>query len=744
MAKTVEAPVVVKIPNNAAAEKAAQLQVFVVDGSGNVIEQTPLKGGEAALSTLKDKIKGSRLFVAPALPKELPASKINVRTLTFAGAHEITQNFTAEKQITVAQLPGGIWQPPGWFWCKVRGNVNNTITLNGAPFTGPVCNARVHICNVERRYWWPFWTLPVIPANILAELKAKLKTIRIPVSPIPPLPDPAPRILGAVEKLSDLKPVLAANTIAAPLTDSVHAEIQAATTQNIRAIVSKYHDLLYPHLCLWPIYWDWFYYLSEETVVTTDCNGNFEGSIFRFPGYTENIYIWVEVFINGHWVTVYRPPFVCNTHWNYDCHTPINIHLADQDIPPCNCGVPMPSGSVWFTGIGNYGIALNIQQDVNHTATITQSVIAPNVAQTTVIRNVGCTNLVDSNQLAPFGSKLDFYLAFDVTKPSDGVRPATHYRWRRKVIKDAGLNNLPSPAPLTVGGPISRYYLWQDTVTHQWHSGSIDLHDTDANNEVGYKIPNFVPTSYPGVPANAEWDAFNFLSSAFDSNSVPDGYLAQFELELLYKDAANRFVVMSVPTNTFQVSHDTDYHNGSVPAPFTLDGLHNNYLTLDSSNNTKAVNLSLKVRIDNAQVAAHINEVQLLDLAGNPTGVTSGDCGFIIYSNPDQKVRISFVATEPFNFATFTFEVWKGSSGDIHPETQSGYVFSNVGIYRLSGGVYSADVRIADLLGTCHGKAAFGGYLWVHSLSTNGYTALWQYGGHYAASGNIAFALSNT
>ena len=66
-------------------------------------------------------------------------------------------------------------------------------------------------------------------------------------------------------------------------------------------------------------------------------------------------------------------------------------------------------------------------------------------------------------------------------------------------------------------------------------------------------------------------------------------------MELLNKNAAELFEVVSVPVSTFQISVDHDSgaaYGGSVPAPYTASGTGNNYLTLDTLKPGNAVSLS--------------------------------------------------------------------------------------------------------------------------------------------------------
>lgn len=706
------------------------LSIYVVGKDGSVLETAPFSDGKARLAASRDAIKGARIFVGPPFPKEYPASKINAFTLASSGARQVSANFASTGDISIQHLPEGITVRPPFRVCDVVGNVSNTLTIDGVATSGPVCKARVHICTVDWYYRWPIWLRPVISANILNELQDRFAAIA--PTPAPPAPDPAAvaktslplRSLtnraasrASAASVSPGRPAGLATPALKPLPADVHSAIQTATTDTIQEIVADHAEILFPYFCRWPIFWPWFYRLTEETVVSTDCNGHFDGLLYNFgPLPVENIYVWVEALIGGVWTTVYRPPFPCNTHWDYTCNTDIDITLTNSSIPPCNCGTQASDGTVWFTSIGSYAIASGIQQD-------------PTFTNAFGIQTLGCTNLFDANQLCPFGSTLDLNLAFGSILP-----PAGYYRWKQTLAYDSSLTLLTGESPVYITPTIGRPYLWQKT-DGSWQSGSINLTTVDADGNTAYSIPNFDVTTYPGVPATAEWVSFNFLSAYLDSNSIPDGYVARFELELLNLNAAGVFEVVSVSDPTFQVSVDTDPstgYGGSVDAPTT-------YLTPDPSITGNALSLSVLVRVDNSPVTAQINDATL---AGT---VSTGPnpCGFLQFSDTSQDVVLSFQASEAFNFATFGYSVTKGDVGSVL--SVGGYVFQSPAPFTLSAGTYtSSGETVADLLGTCT-RAAFAENLVVQHLATNGSSPLWEtFGAPYYGGGTEAFALTNS
>jgi hypothetical protein len=726
-------PIVIKLSEDPVDREGA-LNAYVVNSSGKVVETTPFKGTAAHLTASIETLKGGRLFIGAAFPAEYPTSKIDAYALAEAGAYQVSVSLNKDNEIAVLRLPPKSIIIPPLRICDVQGNVTNNLVINGVPNSGPVCKAKVHICTVEWFYRWPIWLRPVVPPDVLEALKQSIVGLRTGPE-VPPLPDPAPaaalplasnRLAGSVSLKAPGRPAAPALK---PLPVGIEAKILAATPDTIHELASTYSDILYPYFCLWPIFWPWFYRVVEQEIVYTDCNGHFDGWLFTVGApVEENVYIWVEATIGGAWVTVYNPPFPCATHWDYTCGTDIDITLSNPAIPPCNCDSSVVDGTAWFTAIGSYGIASNIQQDET-------SVYAP-----AGIPNVGCTNLVDpnGNQLCPFGGSLGLYLAFGPTLP------ATHYRWTWTYILDSSLNPV-SASPNLITGAVERYYLWP-LADGSWESSSIPLLDTDSGGNIAYQIPNYDVSTYPGVSAEAEWVSFNFLSATLDSTKLSSGYVIQFALELVNKNASGLFETVSVPVSTFQISKDTNAaaaYDGSVAAPYTPTGSGDNYLNLDPAIPGNALSLSLKVRVDNAAVTADIKDAWLLDASGDPIpGGNSNACGFIQFSDTSQDVRLSFAATEPFNFATFSYDVTKGDSGAAILGA-SGYVFADSPPFTLSGGLYTDAPSVASLLGTCT-RAAFAESLGVASLATDGSGALSETGYPYYASETNAFALTGS
>jgi hypothetical protein len=707
-------------------EALKDAHLYLFDKEGQLLESVPLKSGEAALKTKAGNIEGkTQMIIGPGMPEEFKGRKLNPVLMKKMGGYQPSVHLSIENEIIITGLSKFPF-PPIWDWCLITGSITKTFNIDGQNKVLPVCDARVHICEVDRIWWW--WQF--IPIHIIDDLGRKLKEIVLnptfPVDPNPPDPGPLMeipdlRINPVMKKAMMMQAAPKTFSAESILPEHVQSGLLSPSAPVVRDTIYKNFHLLHPYLCLWPWFWPYFYVCDEIATVYTDCNGRFNYEYLNFTK-DKDIYVWVEVCINGQWVSVYHPSVPCHTWWNYPCGSDINISITDPRVLPCTCGQQLQGELVWFRSIGEYATALHIEQGDSHTVAL-QGVNFP---------NVGCTDVTDSNRINPFGSSLSFKLLFGDGLPKTGI---THYRWRKTRIKDTALNNIMFPSTTSVNGLVQKTYfvITTDGMGHMhFETKAVTLGAEGSGENIGYRIPHWDIYQDPGVPAadkllTIQWTSPDFWSASLDSNTLTDG-LWRFDLELLQLDGGGVFQVVEVPKQVFQVS---DYNNSgnSVDAP-------NQYLKISMGNPANAVNLQVKVRIDNGHCHADIQDANI-----TINGVTeySGRCGFLHYTNVNQTVHISFIATQPRNFARFSFSVIKGNNTENPGISQSGYVLSSAGIYTLSGGIFSDDVLVSQLLGTCP-QAAFAENLYVYSLVTNGTRRLDE----YDASDTNAFALSNT
>src|SRR5665213_9584 len=171
-----QGPVIVKLSKNAGVKNAENLHVYVVNSGGQIIETAQFKGNEAVLATDKSNLAAqSKVYIAQGFPEGMAAASKNELSLLKMNAYEAVKNFTGD-EINISRLPGIIIDPFPFHNCLVTGHVNKNFNIDGQVQNLPLCDMRVHICNVETELRWPF--LPIyyrrIPDWVLQEIALKI------------------------------------------------------------------------------------------------------------------------------------------------------------------------------------------------------------------------------------------------------------------------------------------------------------------------------------------------------------------------------------------------------------------------------------------------------------------------------------------------------------------------------------------------------------------------------------------
>jgi hypothetical protein len=735
-------PVTVQLQTDYEAGKTEKLNAYLLDEGGGLIEAAPFKGNTATFKSSRNKFDGrSKIYIAYAFPKD--AGTVNERTLIKAGGYQAVKNLVANN-VLISKLASTVFNPPAFGNCLITGHVSKNFLIDGKWTNIPLCDMRVHICEVETELEWPY--IPIyyqyIPNWVIQEISQKIQDLHVSVQPsiihsqVPkpgqvsqgmkinrPLRSIGPNNLHASLNLRKSIAGDTASSSLQPLPDDVLDALTLGSIDSRKKAFSDFHDLLIPYVCLWPVYWPWIYTYDEDTVVSTDCNGHFE---MWENTYSEdgplNIYIWVEAYINGAWVAVYKPSLPCNTWWNYSCGSDININITDARVIPCSCSQEGSGDAFWFRSIGNSGGALHIEQNMSNNRTI----------QGAAFPNVGCTDIQGYDWISPFGGGINLvvFAGENIYNSGTGV---THFRWKATRIANESLTPIVSATPviLNAAGKISREYMVHLDTFH-YHSFNLDIAPDGSGDNIAFRIPNqnislepSILAAHPGkIPlVDIFWRDIFWSGGSIDSNSLADG-LYRFDLELGKYDSSGNFVVTAVDPNTFQISEFGNLDNSQNPSPA--------YLNMSGA---KARNFTMLVRIDNAHCTAHIHDAVLIE-----TLAKSGACGFIHYTNTNQHVRLSFEASQPRNFAYFVYSVIKGNNTVPTGINPAGYVDTSVGDFLLAGGVYWDDISVLSLLNGCPGQAAFSENLYVYSIATDGYRRL----NEYDAPDVNAFALSNT
>ncbi len=711
MAKKSNKPIKVNVKSDGG-EIQKNLHLYLFDNEGQLMESGPLKNGEANLKTDAENIRGrSQILIGPAIPEEFKNRQVSPILIRKMGGYQPSVRIEANNEINIIGLPK--FKFPIWDWCLVTGSISKSFSIDGEDKVLPVCDARVHICEIDRIHWW--W--PYIPGPIITDLADKLKEVLItPEIEIPPIPDPGPKHLfrntitpGINPDLKET-PGINKNTLRlerrslVELPENVKQGILSSSLATVHNTIFENFHLLHPYLCLWPRYWHYFYRCTEIATVYSDCNGSFDHNYLNFTN-DKDIYIWVEVNIDGEWLTVYRPPIPCHTYWDYECGKDVNITITDPRVRPCSCD-PLSGSLVWMRSI-NGGVSMrSIQQSDSASGHLSNAV---------GLTFYGSTG----NKISPFGGQFPFVVQFGNGFPSSGG--VTHYRWSYRKLKNAFLDSVPDTTH-HLEGEIQKPYRYLASGGTLFATKSFPLGPSyDAGNPK-YKIPHVdASADVPEPDADYYHLDTNTIQINSDALSDIDDGLYEFTFELL-DDAGN---VVPVPPNTFlldRISSDPidpfDPAANTIPAdevPFE------NYVVKAGG---MAIAFKFKMRIDNQICYADVLDA-LVD--GSPTDPV---CGIGHYNDKvNDNVTLKFLAGHPNDFASYDFDVTKGNSNDVPDADSRGYVTQINNGYTISQVLDSegklrdqyqkTTLKVGQMLGTCD-MAAFAEVLRVNATHTNG------------------------
>lgn len=732
------------VPFETAPKEKLQVQSYLFDTDGNLVEQQPLVNGTVTFKTPADKAQGLRMLIAAPLPDDNQAP-VTYDSVLKRNAFEPQLPADLKAKATLIPIPERLQNL--WFWkrCLVTGKVVKMFDIDRNPVEKPVCRARVHICEVDKIKL----VLPKLPDWVFQKLRdviinPPVLKPRFPVIPVPPEPPvitqipkidpavistrvtlpvsgiknpaiaPSKTVLTAKDRI--VKQVLPVAQVAqtSPLvSDAIRAQLISPSLDVVKTGILSNIDVLHPYFCTLPWLWPYFYPCTELAVAYTDANGNFSSTIL-YNLDVPDIYFWIEYEINGVWSTVYKPSIPCHTIWNYVCGTPVKLTVKDPRIPMCG-GPVLPGEIAWVRTIGNGASVVHIEQNL----------AAADVIQGQNFRTVGLTDFGRplSQYRRPFAKSLQFYVQFGSGFPSAGV---THYRWSYRKIKDAYLNDV-AEGWNKVNGTISKPYTieYTDITGTHFKTQYFDLGPVVGLSDTAFRIPPASAVTASG-DATAQWNQ-NTMTMEINTSDIDDG-LYEFKLELLKVTGAT-VTVVNVPKNTFQ----TPLFNDSTASENAPDAL------LGGISGPNAAAFVVKVRIDNEPTQADIYNIKVYNADASVNESTT-ECGFVKYKDKaTSQVEFRFKAFHPRDFAEFSFDVARGNSGDpLSDADGNGMVIGNTaGGYILGGDdIFRKKVAVSYLLKTCD-KAAFAESLYVDALATNGSVMIDE----YDSSDLAAFAL---
>ncbi|MEI8032167.1 MAG: hypothetical protein WCH05_02285 [Chlorobiaceae bacterium] len=681
-------------------EGPISLAIYAFDRGGRLLAVAPVNDGGAELSVLSTQARTAHIFIA-SQGEEAGEAEATLELMNRLYAYEPVWAFDPKTQVyKLLPIPADLWK---WWLrcrCRVRGQVVKPVIIGGVSVQQPVCDARVHICEVDPWFIW----IRKLPDLHLLRLRDEL--LEIIANPDVVFPDPAPDPLpfgrsistGLLRRAGELvelnpqpEPPIYRSMTELPMESRL--ALTSSSLSIVREALLASRQLILPRLCHFP----WlmpFLSCDELRVVQTDSNGRFDITIlYRCFGDKPDLYFWVEFFIDGVWQTVYHPNMRCATWWNYPCGSQVTISLTDPRVTPCHPITSLPGRDVVLVGIGA-GVSVGEIK-----------------GELPVLREEGLTT---SGQ--PFASTLE--LRMDMGWETLGALGITHYRWFfRRVTEGDGTTPVSDVRHLMLREVFRHYKIYVPDPVAGWRPDyPAELMGPDASAPGG---EGWIKLLYAGKEWSVRNEHVDMAYAYFESASLPAGkYELTMELGRLSGGSVSIVDWSALSVLPFVAAGPAPFLGmGTVPAS-------DDYLVKDTFGHI--VGMRLVVHVDNTRCLGDIREVHV-------GSESAGPCGFIHYIDKTlSSADISFTAYHPYQFATFDFSVAKGSSGvidavsfDDAPVGVAGKGYSN----DPSSGLYARTVPVSLLLdanGHICTSAAFAENLSVYSTATDGYQrAVW-------------------
>jgi hypothetical protein len=725
--------------------KAPPLAAYVFSPSGQSIGSAPVEDGRALISIPQD-LNGRRLalFVGPR-PGDAQSAP-TAASLRRLGAIERDIRWLTDSPAVDLHIPIDII--PLFCACHVRGRLIKRVALpDGTIREQAVCNARVHICEVDR--------LPIIidrlPDIDIFRLRDDLLEILGRPVPPPPPPEPFPPVPGpqpgpfppgplppgpGPDPFRSIMPAMARPVMGATrgaISDVVERSrltLSAATSATqLRRHLVDIADLVRIHIC--HLRWLWWWYRTDCLwTVETDAQGRFDAWIFYRCGTDQpDLYFWVEQWQAGAWVTVYRPSVACHTYWNFDCSHEVTINVPAAiacDDPPYD----VPPGVTLFV----------LPYAIGSTPIWGKPAGSP-PAPTGWVRTDGLTDYVTAGlgllHDAPFGGTLHIVHDDSYFIPAAGIK---YYRYS---YRRAGSSGDWTPITTPLGRGYRMEYSDRLPTYESYPVGPFTVGGQTGLFEFKPQTPPARVTD-PATVAAREWTSGNLSEAAAVWNTVPVAP-AVSEPD---PDQAGPFDVR------IEVFDPAGVRVAPGPATFRFLALNADMVTtrLAEAGVSAADPMEVfddafhfTVHVDNNGVTANLPQPSVDGVGADP------DCGFLFYdpTDPNDDVLVRFHADHRNDRAVFTFGIVRGSNGLANASTPPGgstpnYVevasataaLSPAPGYALSAGFYERTFEPGEMVGACV-NAAFAASLSVYGKATNGW---WRLG--YDAYRLIAFALA--
>jgi hypothetical protein len=697
------------------------LSAYLFDARGQLLERVSIRDGKVELNVPSGDLDRTRVFVAPedpTLDAKSGDKAITPAQLQRLGAYQPmlpAHGASSDRLDMHVDVPGILIDLWPFCFCWVRGKVVRQ-SDNRA-----VCQARVHICEVDRIR---FWILNLPDLDVFRLRDDLVDVFRKP--PVPG-PDPAPfararaqlgpttlRFANDRGAAVGLNPQPLPPREGLPLSSELAARLHSLSSLVVRNALAENWKLLVPWLCYWRHWWMRFR-CDEVAVITTDAQGRFETTLlYNCGGDHPDLYFWVEYDFGSGFETIYRPWVACHTYWDHVCGSEVTIRITDPRVPGCEDEPDLPGCQVVVLSIG----------------------------QTVAVREVQTTGTEGlTNAGEPFGATLEPRVDFSRTELIDG-KGIPYYRWsyRRLSGPDGSAGTVdPSSVPLNVWSVMTRDVYRHYKVGTGYPSDFMGPMPTAG--PAAAPAPNLFRIRPSSPPAGTEWVVLNenidLATAYFDTASLAgtpgagspladDLAAGRYELKLELFDKLGALVDWTAAGIDLRIT-DQDAPFGTGTVTTSAAPAYNRIVVAG-----KTMGFRMVVRVDNNRCSAEI-----LPVGG---GVTPDPlCGFHNYSQASDLAELSFVARHPNKFATYSFVTTRGTGPVIPGASTAGTAGAagTGGFSEIADFTYAKGVVISTLLGPCS-NAAFSERLEVYATATNGYTTLTGYN----AADNAAFALA--
>ncbi len=740
---------------------------YIFNSAGQPIGHAPIgEKGEVSVPISERAVGDSlRVLIGPDFEGRLGQKRLSYDELTRFGATEKRVFFNPRQAEAIAKfdINDAIWRC--WFprFCRVRGRVIQRIFIGGIAVDNPICDAKVHIYEVDPLYRF----IQTVPEDILHRIRLELLQERpIIVNPNPPDP-PFKGTLPPFEQL--FNKLSATNSVVQPeigglnlsgaanlrslssmsegshvhaeavsslshqhlkasettrlVTGDLAAQLNVASGLQLRKLLLDNVSILKPYICLWP--W-WIYYSTQLlTTVELDDAGRFDTYIFLGCGFfydQPDLYFTVEQELSNTPTLIYHPSIQCSTLWDYVCGTEVTLVVTDPRAIPCRQDPLLPDGGVTILAVGRKSL-VDIYGSGATPVTVADKGLLKNDIAT------GYTN-------APFGGNTGLVVDFgpSLRHRANPAVPEHYYRWSYRQLNSA----LAPIGPWThLTQPVSWHYRLRVGTDIMYPTYPF-YHATVGPNINLFEVP---PLGSPDGNPDHYWivlpgnEAEDTPSAYFNTTAAPAGVplalpvAGKVELRLEIFNGAGVKI-------TNPVAHGIDFRMPRVglPSSSTFVGtVHTdsvgpaNLTVANPMTGTDAGDFYFTLHFDNNPSTA------VIDAPSLSGAVIADECGFLRYSDASDPVTINYHAHHPNGHAVYEFQMVKGSPPPAHTESGEVGLAGNFTVTWQSGngwlpvppGVPVAGLphlpSITELLNGCN-EAAYNMNLWVTGKATDGWT----------------------